>query len=237
MRVNTCIFCKSTNNLFFSVEHIFPESLGNKEKILPKGVVCDTCNNETLSRLDQALVEFEPIQFLRTINGIESKRGKVPTSSFNNIKIENPTKSHISINSKSKKNISNQTATGFQLNFRGNKNLDDARLKLIARSLYKIGLELVCLDHGVSFALSERFDEIRDVILGKKDFRGYLIIGSNGKPDKVGVTYRSLVDTEMKEFFMFDFNYMFIRIIFDMEKRLIPLENNFKLEGFTVSKF
>lgn len=39
-----CIFCKDSSDNSTSVEHIIPESLGNKD-ILPKGIVCDSCNN------------------------------------------------------------------------------------------------------------------------------------------------------------------------------------------------
>jgi len=40
-----CIFCKNPSDNSVSVEHIIPESLGNISHILPKGWVCDTCNN------------------------------------------------------------------------------------------------------------------------------------------------------------------------------------------------
>jgi len=38
-----CIFCLSENSSFSKEEHIIPESLGGEE-ILPKGFVCDRCN-------------------------------------------------------------------------------------------------------------------------------------------------------------------------------------------------
>ncbi len=38
-------FCKQCSDLSNSVEHIIPESLGNKNHVLPKGIVCDRCNN------------------------------------------------------------------------------------------------------------------------------------------------------------------------------------------------
>jgi hypothetical protein len=233
---NQCLFCKSTENSFLSVEHIFPESLGNKDKILPKGVVCDKCNNEILSRLDAELLEFEPIKFFRTLNGIENKKGKIPVSNFNNVTLRNTDKDHIQIHANSKKNITDQTAQGFNLNFRGNKKMDAVRLKLLARSLYKIVLELMVLDHGKDFVLTERFDDIRDIILGKKDFNGYLLIGSNEKSENPRVTYHLKKDN-IGEFIVVDFNYLFIRILFDMERRTIPIDNGTKLGRLTLSKF
>ena len=40
-----CLFCKQDSSNTKSVEHIIPESLGNKTLILPRGYVCDKCNN------------------------------------------------------------------------------------------------------------------------------------------------------------------------------------------------
>lgn len=236
-KIKTCLFCKSSQNSFASVEHIFPESLGNKEKILPKGIVCDRCNNETLSSLDEELLEFEPIKFLRTMNGVESKRGRVPVTSFSNLRIENPTKDHIMIHAGSKKNISDQTPDGFRLSFKGNKKMDSARLKRISRSLYKIGLELICLDHGIEFALSERFNEARDIILGKKDFNGYLLIGTVENLGVAGITYQQVKDETGFEFMVFEFQYLFVYIIFDMERRKALLDSGTRLAGLDLLKF
>lgn len=229
-----CLFCKSLNNSFLSIEHIFPESLGNKEKILPKGVVCDKCNNEILSCLDAELLDFEPIKFLRTIHGVESKKGKVPISSFENIRIENPNKGTVYVDLQGSRNFQSHSPNRFDLKFRGNRRMDSVRLKLLARSLYKIGLELIYLDHGRDFTLSTRFDDVRDIILGKKDFNGYLLIGTKKDTEKNGVTYKFLEDTGIA---VFDFNYLFIRILFDMEHRSMDLENGLKVGQFTVLKF
>jgi hypothetical protein len=47
-----CIYCLSETGPFTSEEHIMPESLGNYDTFLPKGFVCDPCNNNILSTLD-----------------------------------------------------------------------------------------------------------------------------------------------------------------------------------------
>lgn len=236
--VKQCIFCKSTTNPFSSVEHIFPESLGNKEKVLPKGMVCDICNNRTLSRLDEELLEFEPIKLLKTVNGIASKSGKVPPANFNNVRIENPAKGHVNIQVHSSKNLEDQNDQGFKLKFRGNRKMDAVRNKLLTRAFYKIGLELVCLDHGREFVLSDRFDDVREIILGKRDFNGYLAIGTNIDSSRVGMYYFPVTDQKTgKQFFFFDFSYMFVRVFFDMERRIALPENGAILEKFTVLKF
>lgn len=234
---NQCIFCKSTTNTFHSIEHIFPESIGNKEKILNRGFVCDICNNGILSKLDAELLDFEGIKFMRTMNGIENKNGKVPVSNFPNLKIENPNKDHIQIHLQSMKRVHDQNDKGFKLNFRGTRKMDSTRLKLLARSLYKIGYELVCLDHGRDLVLSPRFDEVRDIILGKKDFAGYILMGSNEKSENPRVTYYLLKDEVGKDFIVFDFVYLFVRFCFDMERRIVLSETGTKLDRMTVMKF
>ncbi|MDD4332560.1 MAG: HNH endonuclease [Patescibacteria group bacterium] len=234
-----CLFCKNTKNLFSSVEHIFPESLGNKEKILPKGVVCDKCNNETLSLLDSILVNFDPILFQRTIYGIKSKSGKIPTANFSTIDFKNSSGADIEVKLKRKnKGDFAQTINGCKLNFFGKKKMDSKNLKLISRSLYKIALELIYLDYGAVLALSPRFDEIRDIILGKKDFGGYLLLGSNSKSIEAGMSYRFIRTCEDdKEFAFFEFNYLFVKIMFDMERRRSILENGSMIANFYILKF
>ncbi len=233
-----CIFCKSADNTFNSIEHVFPESLGNTEIFLPKGFVCDICNNESLSGLDEELLEFEPIKFFRTFYGIKSKKGKVPVTSLPNIKIENPNRDHVHLTVSSHKFITNKSKDGFDLKFTSNRKIDSKRTRLIARALYKIALELLCLDHGNEFILSNRFDQVREIILGKQpEFNGYLLVGTEDGTKPSGVSYRFLKDEHGQEFAFFEFNYFQITIFFDFEIRKSVLANRDRLEKFTVLKF
>lgn len=73
-----CIFCKHDASASISVEHIVPESMGNKNNILPKGVVCDTCNNYFSLKIEKKVLEMKYFQNLRFRNGIESKKNRIP---------------------------------------------------------------------------------------------------------------------------------------------------------------
>ncbi|MFC3676635.1 HNH endonuclease [Ferrovibrio xuzhouensis] len=73
-----CIFCKQTAKKFSSVEHIIPESLGNKNFVLPKGFVCDSCNNYFSSKIEKPFLETGFLQNLRARNFIQSKKGRIP---------------------------------------------------------------------------------------------------------------------------------------------------------------
>src|SRR5262245_33811897 len=40
-----CIVCKQDSSASRSAEHVMPESIGSKKRVLAPGVVCDQCNN------------------------------------------------------------------------------------------------------------------------------------------------------------------------------------------------
>lgn len=73
-----CIFCKSDSSSSISVEHIIPESLGNKKQILSKGIVCDSCNNYFAHKIEKPVLEMSYFQSLRGRIMIENKKGKIP---------------------------------------------------------------------------------------------------------------------------------------------------------------
>lgn len=74
-----CIFCKNDSSYSKSVEHIIPESLGNKNNILSKGVVCDNCNTYFGSKIEKIVLEMPYFKSLRGRVMIENKKGKIPS--------------------------------------------------------------------------------------------------------------------------------------------------------------
>ncbi len=74
-----CVFCKNDSTNSKSVEHIIPESLGNKNNILPKGVVCDNCNTYFGSKIEKTVLEMPYFKSLRGRIMIENKKGKIPS--------------------------------------------------------------------------------------------------------------------------------------------------------------
>jgi hypothetical protein len=73
-----CIFCKENSQESRSVEHIIPESLGNSEHVLPRGVVCDTCNNYFARKVEGPLLETAWFRHVRSRQWVANKRGLVP---------------------------------------------------------------------------------------------------------------------------------------------------------------
>lgn len=74
-----CLFCKSNTNSSITVEHIIPQSLGNTKYVLPKGIVCDKCNQYFAVKTEKIVLELDFFKNIRFRNGIESKKGRIPT--------------------------------------------------------------------------------------------------------------------------------------------------------------
>lgn len=75
--MNICIFCHEKTDTSKSVEHIIPESLGNKHHYLPKGYVCDKCNNYFSIKIEKELLSQPYFVSLRFRNEIMTKKGKL----------------------------------------------------------------------------------------------------------------------------------------------------------------
>lgn len=73
-----CIFCKAHSSSSRSVEHILPESIGNTTLVLPRGVVCDKCNNYFAKAVEKPFLEAEAVRQMRFHEGLPSKKGRVP---------------------------------------------------------------------------------------------------------------------------------------------------------------
>ncbi|QQX77783.1 MULTISPECIES: HNH endonuclease [Aequorivita] len=71
-----CIFCKQISDLSKSVQHIIPESLGNKDLILSYGTVCDSCNQYFAIKIEKPMLEMNYFQNVRFRNQIKSKKGR-----------------------------------------------------------------------------------------------------------------------------------------------------------------
>jgi hypothetical protein len=75
-----CIFCYENSDASKSVEHIIPESLGNDRFTLPKGYVCDKCNNYFSRTFEQQLLDLPFFKQFRHSLNIPSKKGNIPNN-------------------------------------------------------------------------------------------------------------------------------------------------------------
>ena len=76
-----CLFCKEPSTNTIGVEHIIPQSLGNIDITLPKGFVCDKCNQYFSTKVEKPLLESEFFLHSRFRNQVPSKKGRIPSIS------------------------------------------------------------------------------------------------------------------------------------------------------------
>lgn len=74
-----CIFCKQPSHASKSVEHIVPHSFGNRRAILPRGIVCDQCNNYFARKIEQPLLADRSFRNLRAWYQVPNRRGRPPS--------------------------------------------------------------------------------------------------------------------------------------------------------------
>lgn len=73
-----CIFCVAQTGPDEPIEHIVPESLGNKTHVLRRGLVCGACNNYFASKVEKPFLELPSIVALRFHEAVPSKKRRVP---------------------------------------------------------------------------------------------------------------------------------------------------------------
>ncbi len=182
MTKSKCIFCLESKNISnFSEEHIFPESLGNKDLILSKesSLVCEKCNNETLSKLDSHLSNHCSLKPLRALHGIKNKAGHtIEYRSANNISISKDQKgaTHLTIPCKIKSPHKHTRPTRkLKFTIRTNQ-IKDSDTRLLLRALLKITYEVIALHESKEKILKDNsYTLLRDIVMGNNtDFNGYV---------------------------------------------------------------
>jgi hypothetical protein len=200
-RARGCLVCRDADGGFERKEHPIPESVGNTGIVLPSGVVCDRCNGGVLSDLDKELCEFFPIKMRRTMLGINTKVGKVPTTRFGTGIVRNAGMQPngqmglvVEVNNANDNKTFHETSrvgqrVGLSLNAKGGRRLTARYCSEIARALLKCAFECAWIDHG-EMMLERRFDHIRDAILGRP-YAGFLAFVRKTDPNdtELRITY------------------------------------------------
>ena len=170
-----CIYCLTVEGDFASEEHVIPEAFGVDDMVI-QGLVCGACNNR-MSRLDQALCEFEPLALLRVQNVQVTKKGKFPRAEFGHfIAMKTKPRSLLFISKTGRPLFRTEPLEDgkvrLSLNAASGRKIDILR---IARAVFKIGLGAVAF-HEPLFAFHPRFDAARRFIRGEAQMPNHLIL-------------------------------------------------------------
>jgi hypothetical protein len=170
-----CLFCRNNSDNSKGVEHIIPESLGNKDHILPRGLVCDSCNQYFSNKIEKPLLEQAYFKNVRHRARIESKKGRVPAEKAIIISSESAkadlffdpklgmTIVMIEDEEKAKRIISNPTGSIIVPALTG----PDDKNKILSRFLAKVAIEgllykLLNIDGWIDEVMSK--NELEDII-------------------------------------------------------------------------
>jgi HNH endonuclease len=74
---NDCLYCRRTDVPFKRVEHPIPESLGNDDLIIPRGWVCDPCNQYFGAKLEAKVLSLPPFSIERAAFSVRSKKWRL----------------------------------------------------------------------------------------------------------------------------------------------------------------
>lgn len=189
-----CVYCERSDRTFKSEEHILPESLGIDELVLPRGTVCDECNNGILCELDQTLLSFEPIAFCRVLYAGLTKDGKLPKANFSNLSFEQTSPMDLKVVSYGHDGfrIEKEYQDGsveFSFSAIGKK----TDWRKLSRVLLKIGIGLVAHDQGASSALSDRYRPARRAIIHDEDFENTFLFSVSSPSPRIHTKWKPLI--------------------------------------------
>lgn len=168
-----CLFCKS-DGPYSTVEHIVPESLGNKHILLERQI-CDACQSYLGTKVEEYVLRRSPIGWWRVHAGVQTKNGNPPRFSFTQPKKEkgilpdrhchNDDSVEFRVTDDGEREFSVDNTEMLERIEKGSKTdfklvLTPKMLQMMGRFLGKIGLEMLARDHA-DFARSPRFDAAR----------------------------------------------------------------------------
>jgi len=177
MTKNVCLFCTS-NGPFSTVEHIVPESLGNRDFVI-EGQVCDVCQNYFGKEVERHVLSKTPLGAWRVLLGIPTKKGRLPITDLSQPRTEKgrlPSRSSHHDDGIAFACTSSDGAISVDIEnddiireiLSGERNqfkfvLSPEHLAMIGRFLGKIALEAYCLRNPET-AKAARFDPLRHYV-------------------------------------------------------------------------
>lgn len=158
-----CLFCRSEHPVG-GEEHVLSVALGNHFWVLPPNVVCASCNNGPLSRLDTALQEHPFIAMLRVLSSIPGRSGQPPTVGASNLRMARSDDGRLVIETDSFRHARDD---GGDVQVRPSRqHFGPRHYDRTGRALLKTGLGLLRLVGGEGASNHTKYDHVRDSVLG-----------------------------------------------------------------------
>jgi hypothetical protein len=173
-----CLYCLEAGKPP-SIEHIVNAALGPHaaDLTLPRGAVCEPCNQHLGRQVDEAFFHQFEIQLIRGIFRVPDRNGKtldeLPLGN-GRVLFTREEMLHIEINGNG--HIREADPGNLRIDMIANRRNSGDQMRRATRSLLKTGLGLTYLAYGAETALGAGHDELRGAIFGEP-YEGYLLIG------------------------------------------------------------
>jgi hypothetical protein len=156
---------------------VVPAALGRHvDLVLPKGAMCEPCNNHLGRQVDEALVHLSEVQLIRGYHRVPDHRGR----RIKEIPLRNGTLSfpddkalEIDVFGEGYVEEGEGVVRVTTISMRGQSG---AQWRRATRAILKMGLCLICYGYGHEAALDPEWDPLRAAIAGKP-YEGYMLIG------------------------------------------------------------
>lgn len=155
---STCIYCKEDSSKARGFAHVIPEALFRNTLVLPRGGVCDKCN-QYLGKLDSSLVAFPPIALILQWHGVEGKLGR-SRSEIGPVKSEGQGNLRFTVEiQENSTDRHGKHTVRFAI-----PGIRPFGIQTFRRSLHHLALNDSARLHGAAWALHERLDPVRNYV-------------------------------------------------------------------------
>lgn len=157
---SSCLYCGSISSNSVGCAHVLPDAVIANTATLPRGAICDSCNQYLGHELDAALAMHPAIAVAIQFAAAPGKRGRA-RQELGGIAISPRDDGKIDIRMQARYSEINDDDAGpssatLDLALPSRRDLDRIR-----RAIHHIGLNAFAYAHGLEAALAPRFDPVR----------------------------------------------------------------------------
>lgn len=155
----TCIYCLKATSGAEGRAHVFPEAILANDSVLPKGAVCDGCNNY-LSELDRVLILHNHIWPVIQMFGFPGKKGRSRKKLGFMERSDPDTPWRMRVAGKDITRITFDQ-NGVHIETSDPSGFDDLKFR---RALHHVAFNFLALDSRADFVTGPRFNQARRYI-------------------------------------------------------------------------
>lgn len=162
-----CIYCKRDSGVRPGIAHVFPEVLHANDEVLPRGAVCDPCNQYLGRRLDENLARYPSIAMAVQFLATPGKGGKA-RKRIGAIDRDIPGQPDALIQTYTERPVIFTAPDGSRRALAQVKADPSFRMSRFRRALHHIAFNIVAKLEGPAHMLGEHWDRARSYIKAPK---------------------------------------------------------------------